>query len=61
MRYIVVNESDTGHCCFVASVIDTHLPETSMRMPVCECFSIEHAKQICDALNLINTITKPSI
>lgn len=61
MRYIVVSESETGHCCFVASVIDTELPETSLRMPVCECFTLEYAHQICDALNAANIITKPPI
>ena len=61
-RYEAVHDSVSGHCCFVATVWDTHKPlmiggkhyESSGRfefMPVCECFSIEEAKIVAAALN----------
>lgn len=59
MRYIVVDGSDTGHCCFDATVLDTTKPQLSgdgRVLPgryeqVCECFEREAADMIADALN----------
>lgn len=63
MRYQVVEDSQSGHCCFNATVVDTskleiingeHRKDREGRFLyeiVCECFSMEHAQLICDALN----------
>lgn len=58
MRYIVVNGSQSYHCCFEATVVDTARPvmigdEQYMDEyeSVCECFSVEDAGVICKALN----------
>lgn len=50
-RYEVVNESVSYHCCFVATVIDTTITEKFASQTVCECFELEHAQKIADALN----------
>lgn len=59
-RYRVVSESTSGHCCFKATVLDTHKPEAAIYSaddtadwyePVCECFSVEDAEKIACALN----------
>lgn len=56
-RYIVMQKSITSHCCFVASVLDTTKPQNYRDEcgwhydPICECFSLEDAKTVCDALN----------
>lgn len=61
-RYIVVEGSQSGHCCFDATVVDTSRPvvynETPYAPngvqryePVCECFDNEDARAIADALN----------
>lgn len=53
-RYKVVPESQSGHCCFEATVVDTTKPSphyAGMFQPVCECFDEADAKRICDALN----------
>ena len=47
MRYVVHEGSDSGHCCFDASVIDTERDNVC----VCECFGLEEAHRIADALN----------
>lgn len=46
-RYIVKEGSESGHCCFVASVIDTTKPED----PVCECYELDNAEEIAYILN----------
>lgn len=63
MRYHVIEGSQSGHCCFDATVVDTSKPEIvngehykdregRFRYEiVCECFSMEDAQLICDALN----------
>lgn len=53
-RYVVVGGSESGHCCFGATVVDTQAPHpTSAGDPdwVCECHDIETAQKIADALN----------
>jgi hypothetical protein len=61
-RYEAVHDSVSGHCCFAATVWDTHKPlmignkhyESRGRfefVTVCECFSIEEAKIVAAALN----------
>lgn len=53
-RYQVVRESQSGHCCFVATVVDTatplEWPEGEFKS-VCECFELKDARKIAKALN----------
>lgn len=58
-RYIVVDGSQTGHCCFDATVVDTTKPTmiggehyNGEFEPVCECFDRADAERITDALNV---------
>ena len=58
MRYVVIPESQSGHCCFDYTIVDTERPQliNGMRYnkqcaPVCECFEEEDALLICAALN----------
>lgn len=54
-RYQVVDGSQSAHCCFRATVVDTTRPYTfggsQLFEPICECFEDEDAEQICAALN----------
>lgn len=56
-RYKVVEGSESAHCCFKATVVDTQatnplfLDEPDW---VCECFDMESAQKIADALNAAN-------
>lgn len=62
-RYKVVNYSQSAHCCFDATVVDTTKPMIlggeHYRNPhgdlqyeaVCECFEKEDAEAIAKALN----------
>ena len=58
-RYSVVKGSQTGHCCFEATVIDNKMPCRNADgellgwfEPVCECFTMDEAEAIAMALNL---------
>lgn len=57
MRYKVIDDSQSGHCCFSATVVDTTRiwRRDDDGMPtfasVCESFDYEDAVQIADALN----------
>lgn len=48
-RYCIEEGSQSKHCCFEWTVIDTHHPQN---LAICECFELEDAKRICEALNL---------
>ena len=62
-RYQIYNGSQSWHCCFEYTVIDTTKPKTIgdehykdqtgqyQYEAVCECFEKEHAQLICNALN----------
>ncbi len=65
-RYHLHKGSDSSHCCFACSVIDTqpqknHGPLNDYRLDfengipqfeaVCECMNEDDAQRICDALN----------
>lgn len=57
-RYKVVDGSQTAHCCFVCTVVDTQQPMMIGDVHfegefwgVCECLDEESAKLICGALN----------
>lgn len=57
MRYEVIEGSESVHCCFGATVVDTERDRfAGLNMPrrphlMCECFDLEDAQRICDALN----------
>jgi hypothetical protein len=50
-RYQVVKGSESGHCCFEATVIDTEKEVLGHPDWVCECFDPPRAHAIADALN----------
>lgn len=57
-QYKVIAGSQSAHCCFCATVVDTTKPVmihgehyNNEYESVCECFEIEHAQFIADALN----------
>lgn len=61
-RYQILEESQSAHCCFEATVIDTQRPQLIRNEPfvldgvpqyhaVCECFDLADAEMICKALN----------
>lgn len=53
-RYVVVEGSQSSHCCFDATVVDTSKPfkhDAARFEQVCECFEIEDAEKIAEALN----------
>lgn len=64
MRYRVVDKSQSGHCCFAWTVIDTDQPLSyngnrlycdaegnPQYEAVCECFDADDAHLICRVLN----------
>lgn len=51
MRYKVIKGSESGHCCFEATVVDTHVQTLGHDDWVCECFDLPRAHQIAEALN----------
>ena len=69
MRYKIINGSNSGHCCFEATVVDMAKSEIIggeyyagsdgdiYYEIVCECFSMEDAQLICDALNAADAST----
>lgn len=58
-RYKVVTGSQSCHCCFSATIVDTTKPlekyEGFENLPefdsVCECFDMETAEALCKSLN----------
>lgn len=48
-RYKIVEGSESGHCCFEFSVIDTQNKE--LFEPICETYTKRHAELICNCLN----------
>lgn len=66
-RYIVEKGSDSGHCCFKWSVMDTHTKELINEETgkyqlkcMCECFEKEDAENICNLLNKsLDTVDHP--
>lgn len=62
-RYQVIEGSQSVHCCFVATVVDTDKPHmiggkqyNDQFESVCECFDIEDAKRIASALNIVSGV-----
>lgn len=68
-RYEVRDGSESAHCCFQSTVVDTSKPEfiggEHYKHPggqyaykaVCECFSEDDAEKICSALNALESRT----
>jgi len=61
-RFIVVAGSQTAHCCFDATVVDTDKPTmiggkhyNNEYEPVCECFEVGDAERIAAALNAVES------
>lgn len=54
-RYKIIEGSESAHCCFEATVVDTEQPwtcgEETRYETICECFNKADAELICDALN----------
>lgn len=51
-RYKVVAGSQSGHCCFDCTVVDTTKPSHGDTFElICECFDMDEAQTIADALN----------
>ena len=55
-RYKLIRGSESVHCCFDATVVDTHAPvivegKIVNYTYVCECFDLEWAENICSLLN----------
>ena len=58
-RYLVIEGSQSAHCCFEATVVDTTKPDNccvGVFEEVCECFSIEAANKVADSLNKTNNL-----
>lgn len=60
-RYKIVDESQSVHCCFRKTVVDTTRPVMihgehydGKYEPMCECIDEEAAPVICDALNAVD-------
>lgn len=61
-RYKAVNGSQSAHCCFEATVVDTTKPVMiggkhykGQFEPVCECFDSEDAERIVAAMNAVSS------
>ncbi len=51
-RYELVHESVSAHCCFGFTIIDTTQPaDATSKHVMCECFYLEYAEKILEALN----------
>lgn len=59
-RFVVVDGSESSHCCFRATVVDTAKPliirdqhYEGQFEELCECFDLEDAELIARALNAL--------
>ena len=58
-RFIIIDKSDSGHCCFECSIVDTSFGKENYstkenvywKKSICETLYKEDAVLICDALN----------
>jgi hypothetical protein len=53
-RYKIVEGSQSGHCCFDFTVVDTQEPlsyDPEGFKAICECFELRDAQVVCNALN----------
>ena len=65
-RYAIYKGSQSAHCCFCATVVDTTKPDMINGKhyqgidgqfhyeAMCECFSEKDAKLVCEALNALH-------
>lgn len=66
-RYAIYEGSQSAHCCFEATVVDTTKPEIIggehyrdsrtgqlQYQAVCECFDKSDAERVCKALNALH-------
>lgn len=51
-RYQVLKGSESAHCCFEYTVLDTLRTQGGSAM--CECFYKADAEKICEALNKLD-------
>jgi hypothetical protein len=54
-RFQVFDGSQSGHCCFEYTVVDSHIAQkhsASGYEAICETFEREQAEIICNALNI---------
>jgi hypothetical protein len=65
-RYKIVEGSQSAHCCFEYTIVDTTKPVMiggehykNQFEPVCECFEEGEAKLIADALNAMSQKKDP--
>lgn len=49
-RFEISDVSESGHCCFGYTVMDTKTENQ-----LCECFKLESAEKICAALNFVES------
>lgn len=61
-RFKVISGSQSAHCCFDATVVDTSRPVLihgkpyeDQFMAICECFEADDANRIATAMNKENT------
>ena len=54
-RYIIIEDSISGHCCFKYTIVDTKEGKETCggywKRKMCETFEKEEAIEICTALN----------
>ena len=54
LRYKILNESISAHCCFEYTVVDTSIiDEYGDFQTMCETFEKDEAEIICTALNFL--------
>lgn len=52
-RYVIIEDSLSGHCCFEFSIVDTKgkTKDNIWDDAICETFDLDDAIKICSALN----------
>ena len=59
-RYMIVDGSGSGHCCFDATIVDTNRkhPHYEQGHWLCECFDLQDAELITETLNRYEKLRK---
>lgn len=64
-RYIYTKESESEHCCFTHTVIDTAGGKEDYgdywKVTICECFDEKYAILITDTLNKMEEMSKTTL
>lgn len=60
MKYVIFEDSLSGHCCFGYSIVDTTEGNNVDQLlhkglNICETFDVEDAIKICKALNFVDS------